>query len=168
MADEHPIHNAAGVGRFSSEDEKAQEIDVEHVNTAKSEDAAHVPVAEFTKEEEEAVIRKLDWHLMPLIFVLYSLSVLDRSNLGNAKIAGMQTDINLGGNRYNWLGTIFYISCEQLRTKNLHLLTEYKTFFSSGHRWDGRSFHLTSGLPLRSFAGELYRLFKLQQLAGRD
>lgn len=115
MADDHPIHSAKEMGRsndLSSEDEKAAEIDVEHVNTSKSEDTTHSPVSQFTKEEEAAVIRKLDWHLMPLIFVLYSLSVLDRSNLGNAKVAGMQKDIDLSGNRYSWLGTIFYISCE--------------------------------------------------------
>ena len=40
------------------------------------------PTTITTKEEEAAVIRSLDWHIMPLIFVLYSLSVLDRSNLG--------------------------------------------------------------------------------------
>lgn len=40
-------------------------------------------------QEEAAVIRKLDWRLLPLVFVLYSLAVLDRSNLGNARIAGM-------------------------------------------------------------------------------
>ncbi|OCK74279.1 MFS general substrate transporter [Lepidopterella palustris CBS 459.81] len=60
--------------------------------------------------EEAAIIRKLDWHLLPLVFVLYSLSVLDRSNLGNAKLAGMAKDIDLNGNRYNWLGTCFYIA----------------------------------------------------------
>lgn len=63
-----------------------------------------------TRQEEEAVIRKLDWRLLPLVFVLYSLSVLDRSNLGNARIAGMEDDIDLSGNRYNLLGTIFYIA----------------------------------------------------------
>lgn len=65
-----------------------------------------------TSDEEAKLIRKLDWHLLPIIFVLYSLSVLDRSNLGNAKIAGMQKDIDLTGYRYNWLGTIFYIACQ--------------------------------------------------------
>jgi hypothetical protein len=40
-------------------------------------------------QEEEAVIKKLDWRLLPLVFVLYSLAVLDRSNLGNARLAGM-------------------------------------------------------------------------------
>lgn len=63
-----------------------------------------------TAEEEAAVIRKLDWRLIPLVFFLYMLSVLDRSNLGNARIAGMEDDIDLTGFKYNWLGTIFYIA----------------------------------------------------------
>lgn len=60
-----------------------------------------------TAKEEAAVIRKLDIRLLPLILILYTLAVLDRSNLGNAKLAGMQDEIDLSGNRYNWLGTIF-------------------------------------------------------------
>lgn len=32
----------------------------------------------YTQEEADRVIKKLDWHIMPLIFILYSLSVLDR------------------------------------------------------------------------------------------
>lgn len=63
-------------------------------------------------EEEAAVIRRLDWHLLPFVFLLYMLAVLDRSNLGNAKLAGMDKEINLKGWRYNWLGTIFYIACK--------------------------------------------------------
>jgi hypothetical protein len=93
----------------SSEDEK---IDLEKIEDIAQPQGQAARISRFTKEEEEAVIRKLDWHLMPLIFVLYSLSVLDRSNLGNAKIAGMTKDIDLAGNRYSWLGTIFYVSCK--------------------------------------------------------
>ncbi|KAK4620016.1 MFS transporter prlL [Fulvia fulva] len=63
-----------------------------------------------TPEEEKRVIRKLDYRLLPLVFVLYSLAVLDRSNLGNARLAGMEDDIDLSGNRYQLLGTIFYIA----------------------------------------------------------
>ncbi|EEH20269.2 hypothetical protein PABG_02528 [Paracoccidioides brasiliensis Pb03] len=68
------------------------------------------PQFTFTKEEEKVVIRKLDWNLLPLIFVLYSLSILDRSNLGNARISGLGEDIDLSGRRYTWLATVFYIS----------------------------------------------------------
>ena len=68
-------------------------------------------LATFTEAEKAHLIRKLDWHLLPLLWVLYSLSVLDRSNLGNARLAGLETDIDLTGWRYNWLGTLFYIAC---------------------------------------------------------
>lgn len=38
------------------------------------------------------------------------LSFLDRSNIGNARIAGMEKDLNLDSVKYDWLLTIFYIS----------------------------------------------------------
>lgn len=89
--------------------EKPSESYIEKVVT---DGGAHGSIAPPTAEEEAAVIRKLDWRLLPLVFVLYSLSVLDRSNLGNAKLAGMEEDIDLTGYKYNWLGTIFYIACK--------------------------------------------------------
>lgn len=75
--------------------------------SSSSEENATLPP---TKEEERHVRRKLDRRLLPLVFILYSLAVLDRSNLGNAKLAGMSEDIDISGNRYNLLGTIFYIA----------------------------------------------------------
>lgn len=66
---------------------------------------------QYTKSEENAVIRRLDRRLLPMIFILYTLSVLDRSNLGNAKLAGLNKSVDLTGTNYNWLGTIFYIAC---------------------------------------------------------
>jgi len=38
------------------------------------------------------------------------LAYLDRSNIGNALISGMRTDLHLTSNDYEWLLTIFYIS----------------------------------------------------------
>ena len=92
---------------------------MDEIHTLKAEDGPetqHVdekvqqPVT-YTAEDEARIYRKIDWNLMPIIFVLYSLSVLDRSNLGNAKIAGMDQDIDLSGRRYDWLATAFYIAC---------------------------------------------------------
>ncbi|PYH41457.1 putative MFS transporter [Aspergillus saccharolyticus JOP 1030-1] len=59
---------------------------------------------------EARVLRKLDLRVPTLLGFLYLLSLLDRSNIGNAKIAGMEEDLHLTGNRYTWLLTIFYIS----------------------------------------------------------
>ncbi|QDS78074.1 hypothetical protein FKW77_003631 [Venturia effusa] len=38
------------------------------------------------------------------------LAFLDRSNIGNARIAGMSTDLKITSPKYDWLLTIFYIS----------------------------------------------------------
>jgi len=42
--------------------------------------------------------------------LLYMLSFLDRSNIGNAKIAGLDIDLDLDSNRYEWVITAFYIA----------------------------------------------------------
>jgi len=80
---------------------------LEHVQT--KEGGQHTFVRP-SAQEEAAVIRKLDWRLLSITFLLYSLAVLDRSNLGNARLAGMEDDIDLSGDRYNLLGTVFYIA----------------------------------------------------------
>ncbi|KAI1076807.1 MFS general substrate transporter [Whalleya microplaca] len=64
----------------------------------------------YSRSQEARVVRKLDWNLMTLFFVLYMLAFLDRGNIGNAKIAGMDKELQLTGNRYQWLLNIFYIT----------------------------------------------------------
>lgn len=80
---------------------------LEHVKTKEGGQHTFIRPSE---QEEAAVIRKLDRRLLPIVFLLYSLAVLDRSNLGNARLAGMEDDIDLSGNRYTLLGTVFYIA----------------------------------------------------------
>lgn len=37
--------------------------------------------------------RKVDWRLLPLLGTLYALALIDRTNLGVARIAGMDRDL---------------------------------------------------------------------------
>lgn len=62
-----------------------------------------------THHEINTYIRRLDFRVLPVICITYMLSVLDRSNLGNAHQAGLDAGIGLVGNQYNMLGTLFYI-----------------------------------------------------------
>lgn len=39
-------------------------------------------------ETEKRLLRKLDWRLIPWLCLLYLISFLDRTNIGNAKIQG--------------------------------------------------------------------------------
>lgn len=64
----------------------------------------------YTPDEERAVVRKFDRRLVLFMALLYMLSFLDRSNIGNAKIAGLEKDLDLDSNRYDWLLTAFYFA----------------------------------------------------------
>ncbi len=42
--------------------------------------------------------------------ILYLLAFLDRANIGNAKIAGLSTDLRLSTSQFNATLTIFFVS----------------------------------------------------------
>ncbi|OAK97656.1 major facilitator superfamily transporter [Phaeosphaeriaceae sp. SRC1lsM3a] len=59
---------------------------------------------------EKRLIRKLDLMLSPMMVLIFLVAYLDRSNIGNAAIAGMNEDLNLTGNRLNVAVTLFYVT----------------------------------------------------------
>lgn len=64
----------------------------------------------YTPDEERRVRGKLDTRLVLFVALLYLMSFLDRSNIGNARLAGLTDDLNLSDNQYDWLLTAFYIN----------------------------------------------------------
>jgi hypothetical protein len=105
--------------------------DIEKAGETLHEEGEDGPQPPIDVEMEKRVVRKLDRHVVPLVMALYLLAYLDRSNVGlvalptctsrypargltmmnrNARIAGMDKDLVLTGDRYDWLLTIFYIS----------------------------------------------------------
>ncbi|SPQ24186.1 31066c46-cff1-4d58-ae8a-6a644d8ea200 [Thermothielavioides terrestris] len=58
---------------------------------------------------ERALLRKIDWRLLPAVGVLYLLSFLDRSNVGNARIEGLADDTGMTGNQYLTGLTLYFI-----------------------------------------------------------
>ncbi|KAK2735623.1 hypothetical protein FQN57_001169 [Myotisia sp. PD_48] len=64
---------------------------------------------------ERKVVRKCDLHVVPILFVLFLLSFLDRINIGNARLQGLEADLNMINHDYNLALFIFfipYILCE--------------------------------------------------------
>lgn len=53
---------------------------------------------------------KVDRWLIPWLCLLYLLSFLDRTNIGNARLAGMEADLGMINHDYNNALTIFFIS----------------------------------------------------------
>lgn len=67
-------------------------------------------MASFTPEQERKLIRKIDLALIPWLSILYLLSFLDRTSIGNASLYHMRTDLHLKDQDYLWALTIFFFS----------------------------------------------------------
>ncbi|CAN9087163.1 unnamed protein product [Alternaria alternata] len=93
---------------MSSTRHSLEPIDVKEMDTTK-----HVEIAEdftWTKEEEKKLVRKIDLFLLPTIWLMYLLSYMDRTNIGNAKIAGMADDLQLSSDQYSIALVVFFVT----------------------------------------------------------
>lgn len=60
--------------------------------------------------------RSIDWHLMPYLWLLYMFCVVDRVNIGLARVINyiddqgqMERDLGMSADQYNWAVSIFYV-----------------------------------------------------------
>ncbi|KAH9832213.1 major facilitator superfamily domain-containing protein [Rhodofomes roseus] len=58
---------------------------------------------------ERKLVRKLDARLLPILTILYLLSFLDRSNIGNAKLDGLTTDLKMTQADYLNALTLYFL-----------------------------------------------------------
>ncbi|GLB38572.1 putative major facilitator superfamily protein [Lyophyllum shimeji] len=65
---------------------------------------------ELDPVEASRVRKKIDFHIIPLMCILYWIQYMDKTTLGSAAILGIREATHLTTNQYNWLGTIFYLS----------------------------------------------------------
>ena len=80
----------AGLGRFSSDGSEEQHERNEEVDARKA-------------------LWKIDSRLLPILSIVYLFAFLDRSNIGNANVFGLSSDINLSGSQYSTALCIFFI-----------------------------------------------------------
>ncbi|KAJ8076727.1 hypothetical protein PM082_001150 [Marasmius tenuissimus] len=59
---------------------------------------------------QKRILRRVDLHVLPLLGLLYSLALIDRTNLGVARIAGMGEDLGLSiGDRYSIVSCAYFV-----------------------------------------------------------
>ncbi|KAL8800659.1 MAG: hypothetical protein Q9182_005029 [Xanthomendoza sp. 2 TL-2023] len=122
VPDEHEMQDIPGspsetselTGKYSFDDDKMSDSmekialgDPGHPSDCNRDSPTMAP---YSSEEEQRIIKKFDCHLVLFIALLYMLGFLDRSNIGNAKIAGMSEDLHLNSSQYEWTLRSFYIT----------------------------------------------------------
>ena len=58
---------------------------------------------------EAALLRRIDWHVVPCLCVLYLLAFIDRVNVANSRAFGLEDDLGLDQDKYNIVLTIFFV-----------------------------------------------------------
>ncbi|KAI1757898.1 MFS transporter [Xylaria castorea] len=85
------VHGAAGRG-FTATDNHGESL------------------VSFDHEAERKLRKKLDCYIVPTVSILYLFCFIDRANIGNARLAGFETDLGLTGDGYNAVLSVFFIS----------------------------------------------------------
>ncbi|KAL1633450.1 Allantoate permease [Neofusicoccum ribis] len=70
-------------------------------------------VLEIDEATNARLLRKIDWHLMPLLCIVYGLNFLDKTTISYASVMGLKKPQSEGGigissDQYSWLGSMFY------------------------------------------------------------
>ncbi|OJJ06112.1 hypothetical protein ASPVEDRAFT_45526 [Aspergillus versicolor CBS 583.65] len=64
---------------------------------------------ELDEATNRRLLRTVDWHIMPIMCFVYGMNYLDKTALSYASVMGLEEDLSLHGNQYQWLGSLFYI-----------------------------------------------------------
>src|SRR6478609_7205976 len=93
----------------------------------------------------QQTLRKVAWRLIPFVCVLYLLNILDRTNVGFARLR-MQGDLEMSEQLFNWGYSIFYVGYLLFEVPSNLLLRRV-----GARRWIARimiSWGLTSSLTM--------------------
>jgi len=91
------------------EDVSSEKAGIDELEQSISQDSNDAIIAEFTPEEQKKIVHRVDRRLVSVLGALYCASLMDRTNLSAANIAGMKIGLNLIGPRYSIIVLIFFI-----------------------------------------------------------
>ncbi|KAI9691250.1 MAG: hypothetical protein M1820_009827 [Bogoriella megaspora] len=71
---------------------------------------AEPSVGEMTREDERALVRKIDWYIMPLMWCCYCLQYLDKTLINYAAVMGLYDDAHISTSQFSNLALVFYVT----------------------------------------------------------
>ena len=104
----NPSNEKEVLGHHSEIQGMADEDEKQAV-AASNQSSSDIALESFGGIHEPSLLRKLDRTLLPAVTVLYLLSFLDRSNVANARLDGLVTDLHMSGDQYLTGLTLYFI-----------------------------------------------------------
>jgi MFS family permease len=75
---------------------------------------------------ENRLVRKIDFRVLPPLAIMFAISIVDRINIGSAKVLGMTKDLELTGNRYNVCLLLFFPAYILAELPSNYLLVKFR------------------------------------------
>ncbi|KAF1917602.1 major facilitator superfamily domain-containing protein [Ampelomyces quisqualis] len=66
--------------------------------------------AAVDKETEKRLLKKLDVRIIPMVCWIYLMNFMDRVNIGNAKLYGLERDLGMSGNQYQLAVSLLFVT----------------------------------------------------------
>ncbi|CDH60720.1 hypothetical protein RO3G_10338 [Lichtheimia corymbifera JMRC:FSU:9682] len=79
-----------------------------------------------TRIQERSITRKLDLHVLPVLFLLYMFGSVDKSNISNAKLGGLEQDLGLTPVQYRWCLSIVFVGMVLFQIPVIIILRRWK------------------------------------------
>ena len=79
---------------------------------------------EWKAQQNKALLRKVDLHLLPFLVALYLLNFLDRSNLAQARQGSLEEDLGMTGTDFNLATSILFVGYLPVSYTHLTLPTK--------------------------------------------
>ncbi|ORY58890.1 allantoate permease [Pseudomassariella vexata] len=114
-------------GPLSEKHGEIDQVEKVHVGTRINEayDFASRP-EEWHQEYTKKLLRKIDLRLLHMLSLMFLMSYLDRSNLAQARLAGLEADLGLVGTQFNTCTSILFVGYLVMQLPSNLILTRVK------------------------------------------
>ncbi|KAH4041110.1 hypothetical protein HBH64_132780 [Parastagonospora nodorum] len=104
-------NNIDSSAALSEHKEKDIDSDTPGTSPARVEDVEKIGTsAAVDKETERRLLKKLDIRIIPMVCWIYLMNFMDRVNIGNAKLYGLEDDLGMSGNQYQLAVSLLFVT----------------------------------------------------------
>ena len=86
----------------------------------------HNVSTEDDKTLDSRITRKIDMRVVPMLCMLYLTAYLDRTNIGNAKLLGLEKELKMAANGYNTAVWTFFLTFVLMEVPSNIIMTHSK------------------------------------------
>lgn len=97
----------------------------EHISGSTSGENRVEP-GEIDHQAEKQLLRKIDKFTIPTVMLAYLLCFLDRTNIGNARLFGMEKDLGMVGNQYQIAVAVLFVPYVLIEVPSNLLLKKFR------------------------------------------